>query len=243
MAYGEKSRVPEPNISWYTPMTTGEIIRQYTPMVTGQVVNWYSPLYPQQTLTERPMSSSQSPQRKRIRAFDEGISPDVANMITMIEDHVDQMTTIWPEMRSFADTHIGPARIGELALHAVDKIHATELDQKEHSISIIRGPVWYHISTLPASLNSARQWFYHTHGGYSEVLKYFWNNPIPELQFQSVQVEVFCHVIVGSFQSNRWVHMAIINIKGTHLAPVVVLPEEFLTEEERRMAGLPRQNP
>jgi len=165
-----------------------------------------------------------------VRIFESSIDPDIVHFIENLDDHLDRVRVSFPQNASVLDEHFASGIIATLAPLVVEKMRLTQSDGQEHSFAYPHCSVWYQVCTLPVGLDRAIDWFIRVYGGYSKLLERTWNSP----DFQDVNCSVFYHIIYGWTQkSGTWMHMTMIPIKRP--SPImIVLPVEFLTDQEER---------
>jgi len=164
------------------------------------------------------------------------LSKDTRRFIENINVHLDRIRRTFPQLGPFLDRHFTNENLHELAAFAVDKMKLTISDNDEHSIGITKTTVCFMICTLPVDLNQARDWFVRKHGGYTRLLEKLDKNTI----HRGLDCKILCHIVYGWTEtSGRWVHMAIVPFFSSELPAelekTVILPDEFLTDDERSL--------
>lgn len=170
----------------------------------------------------------------KVRIFDSSIDPDIVHFVENLDDHLDRIRVAFPQNARILDGHFANETIATLAPLVVEKMRKTQSNGQEHSFAYPHNSVWYQVCTLPVGLDRAIDWFFRMYGGYSKLLERTWNST----DFQCANCAFFYHIIYGwTEKGGTWIHMAMIPIKRPS-SIMIVLPVEFLTEEEQRIISV-----
>ncbi|WP_420628187.1 hypothetical protein [Candidatus Leptofilum sp.] len=162
------------------------------------------------------------------------ISEDMSRFINILNLHLQRLRHHSPNVTNFLDDYLNDAAISEIAVTATDKMQLTQSDNQQHSSVLVRGDIVFHISTLPVDMRQAKDWFWKTAQGYTNLLENAWDSLLPK-----IDSSVWCHIIYGLSPNNRnWIHMAIFPVKKPAPFNEIFVPIEFLTLEEQQKLGL-----
>jgi pSer/pThr/pTyr-binding forkhead associated (FHA) protein/Mg-chelatase subunit ChlD len=157
-------------------------------------------------------------------------------LMSCIQNHLIQIYGLSPKHKEYVNTYFAAETLDIIATTAHKNLQKTVEDGKQYCTPIIKNKAFFIICTLPASIESASQWYGKKHKGFTQFI-FKW---IRSEHYKTAECEQLCIVTFGQDPAT-WVSITIV---PTHSQPdpIEIMSVDFLNEEEKASLALDFDN-
>ncbi len=157
-------------------------------------------------------------------------------LMSCIQNHLIQIYGLSSGHKEYVNTYFTAETLDIIATTAHKNLQKTMADDKQYCTPIIKNKAFYIICSLPASIDSAAQWYGKRHNGFTQFI-FKW---IRSKHYESSQCEQLCIVTFGQDPAT-WVSITIV---PTHSRPnpIEIMSVDFLNDEEKSSLALDFDN-
>lgn len=182
------------------------------------------------------MTALEDPEAEATVVLDLEGADSKQGLMACLQNHLIQIYGLSPKHKEYVNTYFAAETLDIISTTAHKNLKKTMEDGQQYCTPIIKNKAFYIICSLPASIDTAAQWYENQYKGFTQFI-FKW---IRSEQYESSQCEQLCIVTFGQDPAT-WVSITIV---PTHSEPdpIEIMSVDFLNEEEKSSLGLDFDN-